>query len=312
MLDYLNIKQINGLQVETIIRLSRFVMQNNYFSLNRQYYHQIKGGAMGSPLTLTMANCYMFFFEKQIERQIKNSSGLYLRYIDDLFITINWPQRHLIKQIERWNQIDENIKLNSHISCVTNFLDLCIENQNGSLITKVYHKPSYEPYYLPFNSIHPMHMKKNIPFTMLLRAIRYCSSFILFINERESLRMALLLNKYPETLIQKQFELVFQKLNINVPASSQNYRMIRSIVLSIPFQERLLPDYETNLFVHFTYCATMKTFPVKFHSLWKKYFSSSPINDITPVLGTRNVHNLQRQFNNREKFQVVILFKHLI
>ena len=116
---------------------------------------------MGSPLTLTMANCYMFFFERPIARQVKNSSGLYLRYIDDLFITINWPQRHLLKQIERWNQMDENIKLNSQIGTSTNFLDLSIENQNGSLTTYVYHKPSYEPYYLPFNSIHPMHMKKN-------------------------------------------------------------------------------------------------------------------------------------------------------
>ena len=299
MLDYLKIRQVDGIKIETIIRLSRFVMKNNYFSFDGQFFHQIKGGAMGSPLTLTMANCYMFFFERSIARQVKNSSGLYLRYIDDLFITINWPERHLKKQIERWNQFDENIKLNSHISRSTNFLDLSIENQNGSLISKVYHKPSYEPYYLPFTSIHPMHMKKNIPFGMLLRAIRYCSSFNIFISERESLRMALLLNKYPDTLIQKQFELVFRKLNITVPVSPPNYETIRSIVVTAPHQERLPVDYENNLLVHLTYCANMKAFPIRFHSLWRKYFSSSPINDITPILGTRNVLNLQRQFNSQ-------------
>ena len=144
-----------------------------------------------------------------------------------------------------------------------------------------------------------MHMKKNTPFGMLLRALRYCSSFNLFISERESLRMALLLNKYPDTLIQKQFELVFRKLNITVPVSSQNYETIRSIVVTAPHQERLPVDYENNLFVHFTYCASMKAFPIRFHSLWRKYFSSSPINDITPILGTRNVLNLQRQFNSK-------------
>ena len=69
MIDHLHLKQIGGLNVETIIRLSRFVMQNNYFSFNGKFYHQIRGGAMGSPLTLTMANCYMFFFEQQIIRQ---------------------------------------------------------------------------------------------------------------------------------------------------------------------------------------------------------------------------------------------------
>ncbi|CAF2979464.1 unnamed protein product [Rotaria socialis] len=95
MMDHMKLKQIRGLRTETIIRLSRFVMQNNYFSYNGQYYHQIRGGAMGSPLTLTMANCYMFFYEQQIIKQINNSGGLYFRYIDDIFIAINWPARHL-------------------------------------------------------------------------------------------------------------------------------------------------------------------------------------------------------------------------
>ncbi|CAF3302177.1 unnamed protein product, partial [Rotaria sp. Silwood2] len=41
-----------------------------------QYYHQIRGEAMGSPLTLTIANCYMFFFERKLVNQIHNSNGL--------------------------------------------------------------------------------------------------------------------------------------------------------------------------------------------------------------------------------------------
>ncbi|CAF5102575.1 unnamed protein product, partial [Rotaria sp. Silwood1] len=77
MLDHLKLKRINGLKIETIIRLSRFVMKNNYFSYDGQYYHQIRGGAMGSPVTLTIANCYMFFYEQQIIKQIHNSGGLY-------------------------------------------------------------------------------------------------------------------------------------------------------------------------------------------------------------------------------------------
>ncbi|CAM4891819.1 unnamed protein product [Rotaria socialis] len=98
MLDYLNIKQIDGLKMETIMRLCRFVIQNNYFSYNGKYYHQVRGCAMGSPLTLTIANCYMFFFERDIVKQISNSNGFYIRYIDGIFITINWPTQHLSKQ----------------------------------------------------------------------------------------------------------------------------------------------------------------------------------------------------------------------
>ena len=295
MLDHLNLKQIGGLKIETIIRLSRFVMTNNYFSYNGQYYHQIRGGAMGSPLTLTVANCYMFFYEQDIIKQIKNSGGLYFRYIDDIFLAINWPTRHLFKQIDRWNHFDENIKLSENIGLSADFLDLHVENQDSKLFTTVYQKPSYEPYYLPFNSIHPLHMKKNIPFTMLLRAIRYCSTFQTYLNEREKLRMALLLNKYSNKFIEEQFNNVLSKFHINQPLSYNNYNEYRQKIINSPIKEKISVDYGKTMFVHFTYCSNMKLFPGKFHALWNKYFGESPLNEITPILGTRNVKNLQRQ-----------------
>ncbi|CAF1368869.1 unnamed protein product [Rotaria sordida] len=273
-------------------------MRNNYFSYDGQFYHQTRGGAMGSPLTLTMANCYMFFFERRIAKQIKNSGGLYFRYIDDLFIVINWPVRHLIKQIELWNQFDENIKLNANLGSFTTFLDLYMENRDGTLFTTVYQKPSYEPYYLPFNSIHPLHMKKNIPFTMLLRAIRYCSIFQAYLDEREKLRMALLFNRYPNKIIEQQFNNVLLRFNIDQPLTVINYDKYRRNVLDSPYTERIEIDYDKVMFIHFTYCSSMKGFPLKFHTIWNKYFGESPINEIRPILGTRNVKNLQRRLTN--------------
>ncbi|CAF2661472.1 unnamed protein product [Rotaria sp. Silwood2] len=295
MLDHLKLKRINGLKIETIIRLSRFVMQNNYFSHDGQYYQQIRGGAMGSPLTLTVANCYMFFYEQQIIKQIHNSGGLYFRYIDDIFIVINWPARHLFKQIDRWSYFDENIKLSENIGITADFLDLHIENRDGKLLTTVYQKPSYEPYYLPFNSIHPLHMKKNIIFTLLLRALRYCSTFQEYLNERERLRVALLLNKYPNKFIDEQFIYILEKLNIEHLLTFNNYAQHRQKIIDSPIKEKVPIDYGKTVFVHFTYCSNMRAFPAKFHDLWNKYFGESPINDIIPTLGTRNVNNFQRR-----------------
>ncbi|CAF1581885.1 unnamed protein product [Rotaria magnacalcarata] len=237
----------------------------------------------------------MYFFERQIVNQIRNSSGLYFRYIDDIFVTINWPVRHLLKEVDRWNKFDENINLSAKIGSSVNFLDLSIEHRDGQLFTTVYQKPSYEPYYLPFNSIHPLHMKKNIPFAMLLRAIRYCSTFQSYLNERETLRMALLLNKYPNKIIDEQFNNVLQKFKIIQPLTSNNYNKIRQHIIDTHFKQKLPLEYEKHMFIHFTYCKNMKIFPTKFHILWSKYFGLSPINDIKPVLGTRNVDNLQRR-----------------
>ncbi|CAF4234400.1 unnamed protein product, partial [Rotaria sp. Silwood2] len=262
MLDYMELKKVGSLKIETIIRLSRFVMQNNYFSYDSQFYHQIRGRAMGSPLTLTMANCYMFFFERAIAKQIKNSGGLYFRYIDDIFIVINWPIRHLFKQIDRWNHFDDNIKLSENIGFTVDFLDLHIENQDGQLSTRIFQKQSYEPYYLPFNSIHPLHMKKNILFTMLLRAIRYCSTVQAYLDEREKLRMALLLNKYPNKFIEEQFNNIFKKLNIEQLLTYNNYAQYRQKITDSQIKEKVPIDYGKTVFVHFTYCSNMRTFPV--------------------------------------------------
>ncbi|CAF3957904.1 unnamed protein product [Rotaria sp. Silwood1] len=219
----------------------------NYFSYNGKYFHQVHGGAMGSPLTLTIANCYIV-----------------------------------------------EIKLKAQIGHSTNFLDLYIENKNGELFTKVYHKPSYESYYLPFNCVHPIHLKMNILYAMLIRTIKYCSSFETYLNESEKLRMTLLLNKYPCEFIEKQFSRVFQIHNLMQPLSASNYKTLQEKLIDLDKKEKIPIDYERTMFIHFTYCLNMKTFLAKFHALWNKYFIEFPINEIKSVLGTRNVKNLQQ------------------
>lgn len=52
-------KQTNGVKKEIILVLARFVMTNNYLYLNESYNKPIRGGAMGSPLTRTIANTYI-------------------------------------------------------------------------------------------------------------------------------------------------------------------------------------------------------------------------------------------------------------
>ncbi|CAF0808658.1 unnamed protein product [Adineta steineri] len=86
---------------------------------------------------------------------------------------------------------------------------------------------------------------------MLLRSIRCCSTFQAYLQERDHLRMALLLNQYLIKFIDQQFNCVLEKFNILQPFTSTNYGQ--------------------SMFVHFTYCSSMKSFPEKFHQLWNKY-----------------------------------------
>jgi len=83
------LKQINGVKKEILLALARFVITNNYFYLDGSYYKQIRGGAMGSSLTLTIANAYMYFVERPISKWANRTCSLCYRYIDDLFIMSN-------------------------------------------------------------------------------------------------------------------------------------------------------------------------------------------------------------------------------
>jgi hypothetical protein len=58
-------EHINGITIDTIIELARIVLEGNVFVYDDQFYQQIIGGAMGSAFTLTLANIFMWKWEKQ-------------------------------------------------------------------------------------------------------------------------------------------------------------------------------------------------------------------------------------------------------
>ena len=96
--------------------------------------------------------------------------------------------------LDEANQFHPNIKLVRQIGTSTSFLDVYIENQNGTLATSVFHKEAAEPYIVPFKSDHPRHIFKNIVDTALMRAIRYSSTLSTFNEERRSIKLMLLYN----------------------------------------------------------------------------------------------------------------------
>ena len=96
---------------------------------------------------------------------------------------------------------------------VTHFLVITITNENGRLRTSFFHKPTTEPYILPYASDHPHHVRGNIPYVALLRAARICSHVNDFNSECIRIDMSLLLNHYPPNFIKKQFNRFFHLNN---------------------------------------------------------------------------------------------------
>jgi hypothetical protein len=108
---------------------------------------------------------------------------------------------------------DVNIEIDSVITTTVNYLDVLITNENGQLKTCVYHKPTAEPYCLPYRSDHPRKYHRNIPYSALIRAARLCSNVDDFDLERLRIEIALLLGNYPPKFISEQFLRFFQVNN---------------------------------------------------------------------------------------------------
>jgi hypothetical protein len=71
--------KIGNLTVNTIIRLACIVLETNCFVYDNKYYKQIRGGAMGSPFTMTLANIYMYEWEQTLISYQQERNELYGR-----------------------------------------------------------------------------------------------------------------------------------------------------------------------------------------------------------------------------------------
>jgi hypothetical protein len=58
--------RINGMTIDTLMKMATLVLDTNCFVFENKYYQQIRGGAMGSPFTMTLANIYMLKWEQPL------------------------------------------------------------------------------------------------------------------------------------------------------------------------------------------------------------------------------------------------------
>ena len=71
--DKLNDRTV--LSVQNIIELRGFCLHNTYFSFQNKFYEQIEGAAMGSPVSLIVANLFMEDFERKALTSAMYPSG---------------------------------------------------------------------------------------------------------------------------------------------------------------------------------------------------------------------------------------------
>ncbi|CAF4935742.1 unnamed protein product [Rotaria sp. Silwood2] len=79
-------KKVKGIPLDTIRKLASIVLKENVFVYDNKIYKQVLGGAMGSSFTLTLANIFMWKWQKEFVRRQDMTGEFYGRYIDDIFM----------------------------------------------------------------------------------------------------------------------------------------------------------------------------------------------------------------------------------
>ena len=73
--------KVQGVSIGAIRRLARLVITENVFTYEKKFYRQVIGGAMGSAFTLTLANVFMWKWEKQLALRQAASNEIYGRQV---------------------------------------------------------------------------------------------------------------------------------------------------------------------------------------------------------------------------------------
>ena len=137
------------------------------------------------------------------------------RCIDDIFLTSNQSLHVINEMLDEVNHLYPNIKLVRQIGTTVSFLDIRLENRDGSLTTSMFHKEAAEPYIVPFNAGHPRHVVANIIENALLRTVRYSSMLSTFSQIDAALQWVsydqqVLFHSYPARFIHNRFVKFFK------------------------------------------------------------------------------------------------------
>ena len=288
VLEYFLHDDLPGNTVENITmvhmkNLVQLFLYNNVFVYDDKLYMCVKGSPITMPLTETLANIYLYQWQKMIVKEVKARQQFFGRYEQDIFFTWNGSADELQQLSQRIQARDSNIQFEMRIGSSVHYLNAHVENRSGQLFTRADHSADQQPYTLPYVTHHSIEDHSDWLRFALLRAACYSTLVTDFIRERLYLELSYLANGYSLYFVEQRVDHFFNYFNMTRMRYSSDqtlYERFRSQVFDFVEQhhERLdkLYRYEDDrkLF-HFNYLyeyGPRSAFNDAFHRMWTQYF----------------------------------------
>ena len=182
--------------------------KNAHFTLNSKTYVQVDGVAMGSPLSLVLANIFMVELEQNIIPKLSKDISLWKRYVDDTICFVN--SSRISHVLESLNSFHSNIKFTAEIEKGSKiaFLDILICYKD-LINTTVYRKKTNTDLYINWKSFSPNNWKWGTIKTLFSRGYDICSTEKYLKEELNHIETVFKhQNSYPSWVIDKVFKQV--------------------------------------------------------------------------------------------------------
>ena len=298
---------IGKFSIVHIKNLVQLFLYNNAFVYEENMYTCVKGSPTTIPLTETLANIYLFQWQKKILKEINSRRQFFVRHKNDIFFTWNGSHEELQNLLQQIQEYDTNVHQQIAIHSTIQYTNAYLENRSGHVYSCVDHQPIYlQQYTLPYVVHHPIEEHSNWLRFALLRAVCYCTSVVDFVQERIYLELTCLANGYSLYFVERRVDHFFRYFNANAMRYSQDqklYERFRTQVFTFIEQQHLMLertqrlDDERKLF-HFHYLyeyGPRSQFDEAFHRLWMQYFKQHRL--FSPersriILTTKHQHSL--------------------
>jgi hypothetical protein len=151
-MDFDELEGWTKLNTDEIMELLNICISSTYFKFNDQFYKQLEGAAMGSPISPIFAELFLQKLENDL---IKNNRNIIVwrRYVDDVFCIIR--KRKIQEVLSQINKYHASIKftVEEEQDGKLPFLDIMFyDKPSKSLGHHVYRKSTHTNKYL--HSIH--------------------------------------------------------------------------------------------------------------------------------------------------------------
>ena len=206
---------------------------------NGNLYYQTDGIAMGSPLGVLFAEAFMASVEETVLNGNIKKPTIYCRYVDDILVEVCEPAdlEQLKLRLEEVSGLSFTIE--HSVADTISFLDVSIDAADGHFSTTVFRKPTDEGRCLHGKSQCPQRYKDSVVKAYIHRALKHCSTWLLFHQEVERIKQVLVDNEYDLATIDQQIRTATDKYHAPTKTTEDGN------TISLFYKSQMTSEYKT-------------------------------------------------------------------